>query len=399
MPPRVPRRLVAAAVAVAIAAVAVGSLGLPTTPVEPLPDLFGRAELVAWALLGVASGGFVFGRRDRRPPVLASGLVGSAALLGAGPVSCAAVAVAGALGGLLRTDGLRLLRIGTAALGGWALPGVLAVTAGVGGPVLGRGHPIPEVLTLWAVLAVGIPVLEALGTRLVLPPAAAVDVPHMLRRRLEPQTVLAALAVVTALAYASIGPAAGLVVLLPAAAASIGFARHDDGRRAVSQTLAAMTVLPEWVGIVGVGHTGRVRDVVEAVALRQDMPSPLRRDLVRAAELHELGHLDGGVVRGDRGRVVRSGAAVLEQAGMREQVVAILAACDPDRPAAPPEPLVARAAAILTVACELDHTSPLAETPDAVDEVARRAAALLDAPRPWSRRGTGAAPAARAAAG
>lgn len=402
MPRHVPRRLAVSVAAAGVAALIVGSLGLHSTPVEPLPDLFGRAELVAWVLLGVASGGLVFGRRDRRPPILASGLVGSAALLGAGPASCATVAVAGALGGLLRTDGLRLLRTGTAALGGWALPGVLALAAGVGGPVLGRGHPIPEVVALWVLLALGVPVLEALGTRLVLAPAATVDVPHMLRRRLEPQTVLAALAVVTAMAYASIGAAAGLIVLLPAAAARIGFARHDDGRRAVSQTLAAMTVLPEWVGIVGAGHTGRVRDVVEAVALRQGLPSPLRRDLVRAAELHELGHLDGGVVRGDRGRVVRSGAAVLEQAGMREQVVAILAACDPDRPAAPPEPLVARAAAVLTGACELDRTRPLDTAQEAVDEVEQRAAALLEAPRPWSHqdrvraaRGPGSAPAAR----
>lgn len=386
LPRRVPRRLALGVVLAATGALVLGGFALPGTPVEPLPDLFGGWELLAWSALGLATGGFVFGPRDRRPPVLASGLVGSAALLGAGPGACAAVGVAAAVGGLRRLDGLRSFRIAAAAFGGWSLPGALAVAAGAGGPVLGRGHPIQlaEVLALWVLLAMAVPVVEAFGTRLVLPPAAAVDVPHMLRRRMEPQTVLAALAVVTALAYAAIGPAAGLVVLLPAAAARIGFARHDEGRRAVSQTLAAMTVLPEWAGMIGVGHTARVRAAVEEVALRQGLPSPVRRDLVRAAELHELGHLDGGVVRGDRGRVVRSGAAVLEQAGMRERVVAILEACDPDRPAAPPGPSVARAGAVLTVACRLDRESPLDDPVQAVPEIQRRAAALLDAPRPWS---------------
>lgn len=386
LPRRVPRRLAAAVVAVAVGAVVAGVVALPSTPVEPLPDLFGWGELLAWCALGLVTGGFVFGPRDRRPPVLASGLVGSAALLGAGPGACAVVAVAAALGGLRRRDGLGLFRTATAALGGWALPGALALAAGAGGPVLGRGHPIQlaEVVALWALLAVAVPMVEAVGTRLVLPPAAAVDVPHMLRRRMEPQTVLAALAVVAALSYAAIGPAAGLVVLLPTAAVRIGFARHDDGRRAVSQTLAAMTVLPEWAGMIRVGHTGRVRAAVEAVALRQGLPSPLRRDLVRAAELHELGHLDGGLERGDRGRVVRSGAAVLEQAGMRDRVVAILEACDPDRPAPSPQPLVARAGAVLTAACAMDRVAPLDDVEHAVHELEQRAATLLAAPRPWS---------------
>ena len=63
-------------------------------------------------------------------------------------------------------------------------------------------------------------------------------------------TVLAVLAAIT---YLAIDEAAVLVVLLPAAAARVGFAKHDEGRRAVAQTLAAMTVLPEWVGIMDVG--------------------------------------------------------------------------------------------------------------------------------------------------
>lgn len=346
--------------AAAVAAVGMGALALPQTPVTPLPDLFGRGELLGWSLLAVATGGLVFGPRDRRPPVLASGLVGSAALLGAGPVACALVAVAGALGGLRRMPGLAVTRIVAAAVGGWAVPGVLVAAAMAGGPVLGRGHPIQlsEVVALLALLAVAIPVVEAVGTRLVMAPAEAVGVAHMLRRRLEPQVVLGALAVVAAMSYAAIGPAAGLVVLLPAAAARIGFARHDDGRRAVSQTLAAMTVLPEWVGFVEVGHSGRVRAVVEQAALDLGLESRERRDVVRAAELHELGHLDGGVVRGDRGRVARSGAAVLAQAGVRDRVVDLVRATDP-RERTPAGPAVVRlGAALVTEACAQDRRSP-----------------------------------------
>lgn len=371
-----PRLSVWIVVAAAIAAVGAGVLALPATPVAPLPDIFGRGELVGWCLLAVATGGLVFGPRDRRPPILASGLVGSAALLGAGPVACSAIGLAGALGGLRRHRGTPVTRIVAAALGGWAMPGVLAVAATAGGPVLGRGHPIrlAEVLALLALLAVAIPVIEAVGTRLILPPAQEVGVRHMVRRRLEPQTVLAALAVVAAMAYASIGAAAGLVVLLPAAAARIGFARHDDGRRAVAQTLAAMTVLPEWVGMVDVGHTARVRAVVEQAGVDLGLESRARRDVVRAAELHELGHLDGGVVRGDRGRVARSGAAVLAQAGMRDRVVEVVRATDPSHQLADGAGAVGLGAALVTEACDRDRRSPL-------HDVAGAATAIVSAVR------------------
>ncbi len=374
--PAVNRLPVWIAAVAAVVAAGVGALALPTTPVAPLPDIFGRGELAGWCLLAVATGGIVFGPRDRRPPVLASGLVGSAALLGAGPAACAAIAAAGALGGLRRHPGMPTMRIVTAALGGWAMSGALAAAATAGGPVLGRGHPIrlAEVLALLALLTVAIPVIEAVGTRLALPPAEEVGVRHMLRRRLEPQTVLAALAVVAAMAYASIGAAAGLVVLLPAAAARIGFARHDDGRRAVAQTLAAMTVLPEWVGMVDVGHTARVRAVVEQAAINLGLESRARRDVVRAAELHELGHLDGGVVRGDRGRVARSGAAVLAQAGMRDRVVEVVRATDPSHPPADGTEPVELGGALVTEACDRDRRSP-------VHDVRADAAAIVSAVR------------------
>jgi hypothetical protein len=183
----------------------------------------------------------------------------------------------------------------------------------------------------------------------------------MIRHRVEPQTVLAALAVLAAMTYGAIGPFAAVVVLLPAAAARVGFALHDDGRRAVGQTLTTMTVLPEWAGIVRTGHTRRVRQVVEQAAVDLDLGSRLRRDIVRAAELHELGHLDGGVVGGDRGRIARSGAAVLRQAGMRQRVVQLLAATDPDRAVAEPDDDVELGAGLITLACAFDRQAPITE--------------------------------------
>jgi len=302
---------------------------------------------------------------------VASGLVGSAALLGADPVACAVIGAAGAIGGLRLRAGLLAARTLGAAVLAWSFPGVLAVAAASGGPSLGVDHPFPlaSVAALWVLMAVAIPLVESGLTVIVLEPREHVGPWHMLTHRIEPASVLAALAVLAAMSYAAIGAAAGLVVLLPAAAARVGFALHDDGRRAVSQTLAAMTVLPEWVGIVDVGHTARVRAIAERVALDLDLESRVRRDVVRAAELHELGHLDTGADRDDRGRVARSGAAVLDQAGMRERVTRIVDATDPDRPVEARDSDVELGAAIVSTACELDRRETLHDVPEAAHRV------------------------------
>jgi hypothetical protein len=121
-----------------------------------------------------------------------------------------------------------------------------------------------------------------------------------------------------------------------------------------------------------------VRDVVERVALDLSMESRVRQDVVRAAELHELGHLDGGVVSGDRGRIARSGAAVLEQAGMQGRVVRILDATDPDRALGSPDADVELGAAIVAAACELDRMGPI---PDVAEAASRVKAALGKANR------------------
>lgn len=357
---RAPGRILALLAAATSLLLLAGGSVLVGMVVVPADDMFGVGELLGWCALALLTGGLVPGVRTR-PPILASGLVGSAALLGASPAAAATVAAAGALGGLLRVPGLALLRVLGAAALGWALPGMLAVAAGISGPMIGGASPIPltAVLALWLALAVGVPLAGSLSSKLVLPPAEQIDPVHMIRHRLEPQTVLTALAVLAAMTYGAIGPLAALVVLLPAAAARVGFALHDEGRQAVGQTLATMTVLPEWAGIVRTGHTRRVRDVVEQATVDLGLESRLRRDIVRAAELHELGHLDGGVVGGDRGRIARSGAAVLRQAGMRQRVVQVLAATDPDRAVAEPDEEIELGAGLITLACAFDRQAPI----------------------------------------
>ena len=329
---------------------------------------FGTAELIGWGLLALATGGLVFGARDRRPPLVASALVGSAALLGAVPLETAMIGALGAVGGLRRLRGLAIPRMLGAVIIAAAVPGVLAAAASLPGSDV-AGLPVASLVALWVALAIVIPVVESLTSHVVLPPDQHVDPVHMVLRRLEPQSVLAALAVLAAITYAALGPVAGLIVLLPGAAAGVGFAAHDDGMRAVSQTLAAMTVLPEWVGIVDAGHTARVRDVVQRVCIDLHLESRLRRDVVRAAELHELGHLDGGVVRGDRGRIARSGAAVLEQAAIQDRVVRIVDATDPDRLVGARDADVELGAAIIAAACELDHMGAISDPDEAAARV------------------------------
>ena len=89
----------------AVGAVLLGVVVLPGGPVPALGDQFARAQLVGWVVLAGVTGGITFGDRAPRARVLAAGLVGSAALLGAGPLECALVALAGALGGLRASRG------------------------------------------------------------------------------------------------------------------------------------------------------------------------------------------------------------------------------------------------------------------------------------------------------
>ena len=352
----------------AAAAVVLGASVQVRGWVDPLPaQHFAWEEVVGWSVLALVTGGITFAGRTRHPPLLAGGLVGSAALLGATPLQCVVIALAGALGGLRTTRAHALARLTASALLGWATPGVLAVAAR--GGTVEDTLPIGSVVALWALLALVLPLVESLGTHLVLPPVDRVDPVHMLVRRLEPQTVLAALAVLAALTFVAVDWVAGLIVLLPAAAARVGFAKHDEGRRAVAQTLAAMTALPEWVGIIDAGHTARVRGVAERVAVDLGLESRVRRDVVRTAELHELGHLEGGKVSDDRGRIARSGAAVLEQSGMHGRVVQILDATDPDRVMQSPDPDVELGAAIVAAACELDRMGPIPDVAEAATRV------------------------------
>lgn len=368
----------AMAVGVGIAALLAGLAVLSAGWVEPLvssdpavgDEPFSTLEVIVWSVLALFTGGIAFGGHTRRPPVLAAGLVGSAALLGADPVQCATIAVVGVVGGLRSSRAHMTLRLAAGGLLAWSLPGVLAL-ANVREVALGElAVSLNAVLALWLFLAVVIPLVESLGTRLVLEPVERVDPVHMLVERFEPQSILAALAALAAAIYSTdIGWAAGLVVLLPAAAARVGFAKHDEGRRAVSQTLAAMTALPEWVGIIDPGHTARVRGVAERVAVDMGLESRVRGDIVRTAELHELGHLEGGAVTDDRGRIARSGAAVLEQAGMQGRVVRILDATDPDRVMQSPDPDVELGAAIVAAACELDRMGPIPDVGEAATRV------------------------------
>jgi hypothetical protein len=376
---RTPRWAVATTAAiVTLATLSAGIFGWSRFAPSAQPS-FGSTEMVAWTLIAFATGGLVLGDRESHPPVLASALVGSAAMLGATPIAAAVVAAAGAFGGRRRARSLLATRTLLAALVGASLPGLLLLGSQLGGPSIGRDSSVSlgMVATLWLALAVGIPLAESLGSHLVLQPADRVDVMHMLQRRLEPQTVLAAIAVVAAVTYAAIGPFAVFVLLLPTYAAGIGFRQHEEGRRAVTQTLAAMTQLPEWVGAVSRGHTFRVAEAVEAAAIDLGFESRLRRDVLRAAALHELGHLDGGVVRGDRSRVARSGASVIEQAAIRARVGQIVAMTDPTAEAGDVSEDVAICAQLLARACETDRGAWMRAPSRTGVELAREARARI----------------------
>jgi len=361
---------------------------------DPSAGLFGQPD--RWPLLGSADASSAFGGFQlfvflgfavagaavalERPVGRATGLVPAlltaAALLGASPISVTAIAVIGWMTANVRNGGRRTVRLAMAIIVGWSLPIVLRLVESLGGPSIGAGSmSVLEVATVWLLLIAGVPVLEAVETRLLAPPERQLDVEDILTANFQVQAVLAALATLLAMTYAALGPISALLLALPVQAARVGFSLHRKGQRAIEQTLSSMARLPEWVGAVDHAHAERVASVALHASLRLGHGSALRRDIELAARLHELGHLDRGAEADDRERISGSGAAVLEQAGVTGRVAGMVRASAHESPASTGTEDIA--GAIVASACVLDRrrrvTDPAAAGATVATEVRSRA--------------------------
>jgi hypothetical protein len=337
------------------------------------PGLSGWSIL--WFALAAAAVEPLSIRQPRGIPVSASlAVLGAAAILGATPAAVAAMAgLSWLVGRLVEKD---------ATPDHWDLLGRIVAAAALAGlaaigdalfPLVWEGQGIEAT----AALPVGAAVAVSLGLLFGLPASQTLARTqgrrrHAWRRAREAvvATQLVGPAIVaTAVLGALVHPVLGLwtlpTMLIPLLAARLGLQRLFVADRAYEQTIRAMSRLPERfddgpLGPVPHDHGVRVGDLAREVALELGLSEHRATEVVRAAHLHEVGHIDLDDAESPSKReLAEAGGRVVRQvSGRLEHVAAIVEAHgDLGGPMAADDS-VGLPAKIVAACCELDRYSP-----------------------------------------
>jgi hypothetical protein len=355
----------------------VGGIGPGLTPLD-----------VLWFALAAAAVERLSIRQPGGMPVSAAlAVIGAAVILGASPAAVTGMAAlawfVGHLAGRETFDPWDLLgRV----LGTWALTGL----AGIGNAVLplvweGGNLEAAAALPVGAAVAVGLGIIVGLPASQAL--AQAVGRPRFAIRRIGEAVVatqlvgpaVAATAVLGALVHPVLGVWALPTMLIPLLAARVGLQRLFVADRAYEQTIRAMSRLPERfddgpLGPVPHEHGVRVGELAREVALELGLSERHVTDVVRAAHLHEMGHIDvDDETAPSKKDLAHAGGRVVRQvSGQLERVAAIVEAHgDLSGPSAQTDE-IGLPARIVAACCELDRYSPDPIAPGQRDEVVVR---------------------------
>ncbi len=330
---------------------------------------------VVWFAVAAAAVEPLTIRQPRGMPVAASiAVLGAAAILGASPLVVAGIAgIAWPVGYLLRREhelhvgDLVGRLLGTSALAGLAAIGdfLLPLVWEGGGTDVAAALPVGAAIAVSLGIFLGLPASQTLarteGRRR-----------YAFRRAREAlvSTQLVGPAVVaTAALGALVHPVLGVwtlpTMLIPLLAARLGLQRLFVADRAYEQTIRAMSRLPEQfddgpVGPVPHDHGVRVGELAREVALELGLTEHRATDVVRAAHLHELGHIDLDEEASPSAReLAEAGGRVVRQvSGRLDHVAAIVEAHgDLNGPLAQEES-IGLPARIVAACCELDRYSP-----------------------------------------
>ena len=330
---------------------------------------------VFWFVLAAAAVEPLTIRQPRGMPVTASiAVLGAAAILGASPTVIAGMAaVAWVAGRLLDRDepwqpwDLLGRIVGVAALTGFAAIGNTML------PIVWEGGDaeVAASLPLGAALAVGLGILVGLPATQTL---ARTEGRRRFALRRAQEAVVAtqlvgpavvATAALGALVHPVLGPWTLPTMLIPLLAARLGLQRLFVADRAYEQTIRAMSRLPERfddgpIGPVPHDHGVRVGELAREVALELGLSERRATDVVRAAHLHELGHIDlEEAEEPSKRQLAEAGGRVVRRVSSHlDHVAAIVEAHGDLGGEAAQDEEVGLPARIITACCELDRYSP-----------------------------------------
>ncbi len=330
---------------------------------------------VFWFLMAAAAVEPLTIRQPRGTPVPASvAVLGAAAILGGSPAVVAGMAaVAWVVGWLLRREEPLLpwdllgRIIGVAALTGFAAMGNSVLPA----VWEGGDAEVAASLPLGAALAVGLGILIGLPASQTL--ARTEGRRRFALRRAREAVVATQLVGPAVVATAGLGalvhPVIGAwtlpTMLIPLLAARLGLQRLFAADRAYEQTIRAMSRLPERfddgpVGPVPHDHGVRVGELAREVALELGLSERRTTDVVRAAHLHELGHIDlDDAEDPSKRQLAEAGGRIVRQVSSHLDHVAEIVEAHGDLGGeAAQDDEVGLSARIITACCELDRYSP-----------------------------------------
>lgn len=126
-------------------------------------------------------------------------------------------------------------------------------------------------------------------------------------------------AALTGVAFDVLSDWALLLLLLPLLATLYSFRRYSSIHKTYSQTIRALSTLPELAGYATAGHSVRVAETATAIARQQGMSDSDASEVEFAALLHDLGYLSfddpgfNGASAPTEEELARASAAIVEQ--------------------------------------------------------------------------------------
>ncbi|MGI8794179.1 MAG: hypothetical protein ACR2H3_13570, partial [Acidimicrobiales bacterium] len=123
----------------------------------------------------------------------------------------------------------------------------------------------------------------------------------------------------------------GLVAVVPLLVTRFSFRRFAEARRTYTQTVVALSLLPEVARHVPLGHGARTAFYAEALAGALGFDEPRTQRIVMASRLHHIGHIsmhdpDARSEPLDHAAVARTGEEVLRETGFLADLAEMVAA-------------------------------------------------------------------------
>lgn len=367
-----------------LAAVPVGAIWWLVPGVD---HQIGTLQLVWFVAAAAATERLSIRQPGGQPVPTSLAVVGTAAILGASPPLVALIAGVAWVAGRLTARAPRpLAELAGRLAGVWALTGLSSLGVWVlplvwegSGSGVSASLPVGSALVVSLAIVVGLPAGEVLtrtGGRWHFPLRRAREA---VMATLLVGPAVAATAGLGALVYPVLGIWTLPTMLIPLLAARVGLERLFVADRAYEQTIRAMSRLPEHLvsgprGAITDDHGVRVGALARAVAHELGLSERDTIDTVRAAHLHEIGHLklEAGESATRRQVAAAGGEAIRLVSPQLERVAQIVAAHGDLGGSLAQREDLRRQARLVAACCEVDRYAPDPIDPGQLDEVVVR---------------------------